>query len=371
MAASDPSLVPALLKEMLESMATGAMSPLPVTEFTDAKEAFRYMAQARHIGKIVVSQDGYSQHNGPLRLNPDATYLITGGWGALGLLFAEMLVERGARHLILIGRNAPSAIGREAIQRMRDRGADVKVRADVSDRDAMEGVFQSIPASKPIKGVLHAAGVLEDHSLLEQNPATLCKVMRPKWLGRVESAQTDESITSSTSLYCSLQPRHAGFARTNELCHFECNARRAGDYRRSLGLPALSIQWGPWRSAGMTEKLKKEPSDIGLGRIEPDEGFAALETLLTSEKPVATVLPVLSWKKLINTRPAGTSALFSMLVETDNRPPKGDREANHQDFCQVLLSAAAEERSAYASGTSAAANRADTVAPRSDQDRSG
>ena len=109
-AATDSSLVPALLKEMLESMTTGEMSPLPVTEFSDPKEAFRYMAQAHHIGKVVVSRKDTASTTRPLRLNRDATYLITGGYGGLGLLFAEMLVDRGAHHLVLIGRNKPSAV---------------------------------------------------------------------------------------------------------------------------------------------------------------------------------------------------------------------------------------------------------------------
>ncbi len=346
-AATDPSLVPALLTEMLESLTTGEMSPLPVTEFSDPKEAFRYMAQARHIGKVVVLRGDTADTNGPLRLNRDATYLISGGYGALGLLFAEMLVDRGARHLVLIGRNGPSAIGLEAVERMRACGADVKlVRADVSDRGAMECVFKNIPAAKPVKGVLHAAGVLEDHSLLEQNSATLCKVMRPKWLGawnlhRLTSHyDLDFFVLFSSAAVTLGSPGQTNYAIANAMLD------ALATYRRSLDLPALSIQWGPWRSAGMAEKLKTEQSDIGLGRIEPADGFAALETLLTSEETVAAVLPVLSLKRLINTRPAGTSALFSLLAETDNHPPKRDKEDNQQDFCQALLSAAAEERRA-------------------------
>jgi acyl carrier protein len=346
-AAADPSLVPALFQKMLESMTTGEMSPLPVTAFSDPKEALRYMAQARHIGKVVVLRGDRADTTGPLRLNRDATYLITGGYGALGLLFAEMLLDRGAHHLVLIGRNDPSAIGREAVERMRACGADVTlVRADVSDRGAMGCVFQNIPASKPLKGVLHAAGVLEDHSLLEQNPATLCKVMQPKWLGawnlhRLTSHyDLDFFVLFSSAAVTLGSPGQTNYAIANAMLD------ALATYRRSLDLPALSIQWGPWRSAGMTEKLKTEPSDIGLGHIEPADGLAALETMLTSEETVAAVLPVLSWKRLINTRPAGTSALFSTLAETDNHTPKADIEDNHQDLCQALLSAAAEERRA-------------------------
>src|SRR6202012_91242 len=85
-AAEDPSLVSSLLQEMLRSLATGAMAPLPVTEFADPKEAFRYMAEARHVGKIVVKRVEAPRAPG---FYPDATYLITGGCGGLGLIFAE------------------------------------------------------------------------------------------------------------------------------------------------------------------------------------------------------------------------------------------------------------------------------------------
>jgi acyl transferase domain-containing protein/NADPH:quinone reductase-like Zn-dependent oxidoreductase/acyl carrier protein len=344
-AAADPSLVPALFRELLESIATGRMSPLPVTEFDDPKEAFRYMAQARHIGKVVVSRTDAANTIGLLTLNNNATYVITGGYGALGLIFAERLVDRGARHLILIGRNKPDAIGQEAIERMRFSGAEVKlVTVDVSDRGAMESVFEEIPASEPLKGVFHSAGVLDDHSLLEQSPASLSKVMRPKWRGawnlhRITSHHDLDFFVLFSSAAATLgSPGQTNYAIAN------ATLDALAIYRRSLGLPALSIQWGPWHSAGMTEKLKTNPSDIGLGRIEPDDGFAVLESLLTSNETVATALSVLSWKKLVNTRPAGTSAFFSMLAETDIHVPKEDAQAGNQDFCHALLGAAAEDR---------------------------
>jgi acyl carrier protein len=271
--------------------------------------------------------------------------VITGGYGALGLIFAERLVDRGARHLILIGRNKPDAIGQEAIERMRVSGAEVKlVTVDVSDRGAMESVFEEIPASEPLKGVFHSAGVLDDHSLLEQSPASLSKVMRPKWRGawnlhRITSHHDLDFFVLFSSAAATLgSPGQTNYAIAN------ATLDALAIYRRSLGLPALSIQWGPWHSAGMTEKLKTNPSDIGLGRIEPDDGFAVLESLLTSNETVATALSVLSWKKLVNTRPAGTSAFFSMLAETDIHVPKEDAQAGNQDFCHALLGAAAEDR---------------------------
>ncbi len=315
-AARDASLIPSLLRETLRSLSTGVIAPLPVTEFTDPKEAFRYMAQARHIGKIVVTQPDRTA--GISNLKPEATYLITGGWGGLGLLFADRLVERGARHLVLMGRSAPRAAASEAIERMRSRGIDVKtVSADVADRSAVESSLAAIRVSDhPLKGILHAAGVLDDHSLLDQSSSSISTVLRPKLHGAwnlhflTRNDKLDFFVLFSSAAALLGAPGQANYAVANAMLD------ALAECRRLLGLPALSVQWGPWNSVGMTGKLKTDPESIGLGRIDPDVGFETLETLLIGQETVAAALPVLSWKKFVSKRPTGTSALFSRLTKT-------------------------------------------------------
>jgi acyl transferase domain-containing protein/NADPH:quinone reductase-like Zn-dependent oxidoreductase/acyl carrier protein len=344
-AARDASLVPSLLQEMLQSIATGAFAPLPITEFTDAKEALRYMAQARHIGKIVVKQGHRSA--GVLNPDPDATYLITGGWGGLGLLFARALEERGARHLMLMGRKAPGSEASEAIEQMQSRGVEVKVvSCDVADCCAVESALAAIPASQPLKGILHAAGVLDDHSLLEQTMESILTVLRPKWHGAwnlhtlTRNQKLDFFVLFSSGAALLGSPGQANYAAAN------ASLDALAEYRCSLGLPALSVQWGPWNVAGMAAKLKNDPESIGLGRIDPDAGINALESLLIRKDAVAAVLPVSSWKRFVSRRPAGTSALFSSLTDTSAREVSADapQPKQRQRFREILRDAVAAER---------------------------
>jgi acyl carrier protein len=316
-----------------------------VTEFTDAKEALRFMVQARHIGKIVVKQEHRAA--GVLNPDPDATYLITGGWGGLGLLFAHALVDRGARHLILIGRKAPGAAASEAIQQMRSRGVNVKVvSCDVADRGAVESALAAIPASQPLKGILHAAGVIEDHSLLEQNPESISTVLQPKWRGAwnlhtlTRDQKLDFFVLFSSAAALLGSPGQANYAAAN------ASLDALAEYRRSLGLPALSVQWGPWDGAGMAAKLKNDPESTGLGRIDPDAGIKAVESLLIGQDAVAAVLPVSSWKRFVSQRPAGTSALFSLLTDTSARHGGADasQPKQRQRFLEMIRDVTAGER---------------------------
>jgi 3-oxoacyl-(acyl-carrier-protein) synthase/NADPH:quinone reductase-like Zn-dependent oxidoreductase/acyl carrier protein len=319
-AGADASLVPSLQRKMLAAFAAGEMAPLPVTEFTDAGEALRYLAQARHIGKVVVTRPDAAGAFG-LQLGAHSTYLITGGYGSLGLLFAGMLVERGARHLVLVGRNPPSSVADEAIARMRACGAEVRLAiADVGDRRAMERILREIPPKFSLKGILHTAGVLDDRSLLEQGPETLANAIRPKVQGAwnlhllTRDLQLDFFVLFSSAAVLLGSPGQANYVVANAL------EDALATYRRGLGLPALSIQWGPWSSSGMTRQLKLAPEAMGLASISLDEGFATLEELLAGGETVAAVFRVSSWKKFVSSRRAAKT-LLSLLTETGSGAP--------------------------------------------------
>ena len=148
------------LDEIVGALDRGELQPLPARRFPleHAVDAFRFMAQARHVGKVVLMATT------GVDLAPGASYLVTGGLGGIGLAVAEDWAARGARRLVLAGRRAPDAEVSERLDRLRASGVEVDVRRlDVTDAAAVSACIDDLAkAKRPLRGVLHAAGVLAD-----------------------------------------------------------------------------------------------------------------------------------------------------------------------------------------------------------------
>ena len=230
----------------MADLADGALPPLPVTPFAldEASAAFRHMMKARQIGKIVVSH----QRVAPAPLTrPDGQYFVTGGLSGLGLEVAEWLVARGAKHISLVGRRGADSPDASAIvQRMTAAGATVSVAAvDVGDGQAL-GAFLTERRSSgpPLRGVVHAAGVIDDAALASQDWPRFERVLRPK----VGGARNLDRLTRRGSPRL---VRHvffgrilAGLAGTGELRRGQ---HRAGRHRPStapLGAAGASALTG-------------------------------------------------------------------------------------------------------------------------------
>src|SRR5262249_42851880 len=166
-----PELPRSLLQQVLARFDCNDLHPLPHRVFPVARvvEAFRNMAQAKHVGKLVVSIDDREG----LQLKPtaqassidaDASYVITGGLGGLGLAVADRLVQRGARHLALVGRNGPSPAAQVWVDSLRRRGAEVKIYfADIADRERAHHIIEDVQRTMGrLRGIIHTAMVLDD-----------------------------------------------------------------------------------------------------------------------------------------------------------------------------------------------------------------
>jgi NADPH:quinone reductase-like Zn-dependent oxidoreductase/acyl carrier protein len=305
-AKADPAMLASLIGELIAALEAGELPPMPVRvfEFGEAQDALRLMAQARHTGKLVlrapeVSAD--SRAAGAL-VRDDATYLITGGLGALGVRTARWLVDKGARHLVLVGRHAPGAEAASFIQECEQCGARVVVRAaDVGELAPMRALFAEISETMPpLRGVVHAAGALADGVLLQQDWARWQSALT----GKAHGARVLDELTRTLGLDFFVLYSAAGLllGAAGQGSYAAANAEldAIAHARRSCGLPALSVAWGMWGEGGMAATTSSRGADLwsarGLGWIAPAEGFVRLENLLHGNRAHVAVLPI-DWSR--------------------------------------------------------------------------
>jgi myxalamid-type polyketide synthase MxaD len=249
--------------------------------------------------------------------HPEATYLITGGLGGLGLLLADSLAASGARHLVLMSRGAPSTATEQVLETLRRSGVQVLVRrGDVADLDGLSGILAEVARSMPpLRGVYHAAGVLDDAVIARQDAASLRRVMSPKIAGAwnlhvaTRGLALDQFVLYSSITSLLGTPGQANYAAANAYLDALAQMRRAS------GQPALSINWGPWADVGLatfaerTERLAKR----GIRALQPSLGRAALGVLLRSDVAQVAVVEA-DWDAYVGQLPAGRSRFFEQLA---------------------------------------------------------
>jgi acyl transferase domain-containing protein/aryl carrier-like protein len=291
----DPALVGLMLAELLAAAAAGELTPLPRRVFpvATAADAFRHMAQARHVGKVVLAFPALA----PAALRADATYLVTGGLGALGLEVARWLAERGARHLVLMGRRGASPEAEAALAALREAGVDIAVAAaDVaSERAVRHALGAALSARPPLRGVVHAAGALDDGVLLEQRWQRLAAVLAPKMLGAwtldvvTRAAPLDFFVMFSSAAGVLGAPGQGSYAAANAFLDGFAH------YRRAHGRTAVSIDWGPWAGTGMAATVsahdRRRWREQGVEALAPAAALAVLGDVLVSDATHVAVLP--------------------------------------------------------------------------------
>jgi aryl carrier-like protein len=246
------------------------------------EDQIAYRSGSRSVRRLVRSVTlGHPERDEPLRFRGDASYLITGGLDGLGLLVAEWMVEHGARQLMLAGRSAPAEAGRQAIDRMERAGARVIVaQADVADRARLASLMAQIEVDlPPLRGIIHSAGVLDDGVLLQQSWERFAAVMRPKVLGAWHLHELTRALALDYFVLFSSGASVLGSA--GQANHAAANAflDALAAYRRSLGLPGLSINWGAWAEVGAAARRQLDAAH-GVDTLSPEHGLQALERLL-------------------------------------------------------------------------------------------
>ncbi|RQH26113.1 SDR family NAD(P)-dependent oxidoreductase [Okeania hirsuta] len=227
----------------------------------------------------------------------EGTYLITGGLGALGLHTAKWMVEKGVRNIVFISRSSPDQTKQAAIANLEEQGTRVLVaQADVSHQEELRAVLEQIQLTMPpLKGIIHAAGVAEFEPLTQMGLSQMSTILQPKVRGGWLLHQLTKDIkidfficfSSIAALWGSVGQAH--YAAAN---HFLDGLVH---YRTSIGLPGLTINWGPWTGGGMadTEQLL-ELRKRGIKPLSPSQALVALEQLLDSSE-IQTGLANVDW----------------------------------------------------------------------------
>jgi acyl transferase domain-containing protein/NADPH:quinone reductase-like Zn-dependent oxidoreductase/NAD(P)-dependent dehydrogenase (short-subunit alcohol dehydrogenase family)/acyl carrier protein len=345
-----PELTRKLFAEVMALFADNTLHPLPYTLFeaNDVVDAFRYMQQAKQIGKIVVTyhQPVHQQHCAAkpalpvLQLNPAATYLVTGGLSGFGLKTAEWLAAKGARHLVLISRSGPkSAEALTSIAQLQEQGVQVHATAcDVTDNKALATLLQHIATTMPpLKGIVHAAMVIADGLIRNMDAAQIQRVLAPKVLGALHLHQLTQELaldyfimfSSATTLFGN--PGQGNYVAANAT--LEALARN----RRAAGLAATCVRWGAIDDVGFlarNEDIKDAlQGRMGGGALNSTIALDALESMLLANRSGLGVLE-LDWKALARFLPSANSAKFCEMAQQDH---DSDADADNGADMQRLI----------------------------------
>tara|TARA_R110002050_G_scaffold39799_1_gene97540 strand:- start:80644 stop:87090 length:6447 start_codon:yes stop_codon:yes gene_type:complete len=345
-----PDLLRDLLEEVLRDIEKGALSPLPNHNFglDQAANAMRFMASAKHIGKIVLRIPPQANAN----IREDATYWITGGVGGIGLYTAHWLARKGARHIALSGRNAPTQSAKTSIAELEALGVAVRVfESDIGDEDSTAKILRIIAdAMPPLRGVIHAAGSLRDGTVLTRRPDDVEAVFHGKLVGALTLDRLTRDLPLDFFVLYSASGTTLGAPGQSLYAAANAGLDALATTRKRAGYPALSIAWGFWGAAGMGARLTERSRDVwierGLGEISPESGFPHLEHLLSSSITNAMAISI-NWHRFAFTAPEALDlGPFASLLQ--NQASKHSRPvmAITQSLgAELAVAAPAERRS--------------------------
>ncbi|MGB3292555.1 MAG: type I polyketide synthase [Phormidesmis sp.] len=327
-----------------------AQQLLAAVQNADQEDQIAYRQGQRYVARLKPAPQPEAPSNSettPLAIRSDATYLITGGLGGLGLEIAAWMAEQGARHLVLVSRRPVK--DPQQLKPLKDLGVNVVVaQADVTEIDAVERVLSQIRQSHPpLSGVIHLAGILDDALLSQETWSHFARVAAPK----VEGSWVLHSLTQTLPLDFFLmfssaasllgQMGQANYVAANRFLD------SLAHYRRAQGLPALSINWGPWAEAGHAttaygRQAHQQIARQGIESLRVKQGLAVLADLLRQPAIAQVGVIPINWSMLFQADPTFLQAAFlSELVPSE----QGQSSPEKTQLLAQLQSAPESERS--------------------------
>lgn len=287
-----------------------------------------YVPRLKQTKLTDAKSNGSTAKDATLKLRADASYLITGGLGMLGRRAAEWLAQHGARHLVLVSRRPPTGIASQAIDAIRESGCEVVIhQADSSLRPEMATLINRFDNElPPLAGVIHAAGVLDDGLLIDQTWQRFETVLAPKingarWLHELTLEKPlDFFVLYSSAASVLGSPGQSNYATANAFMD------GLAWHRRALGLPATSINWGPWIE-GMAddEKIVKRLALQGISLLTVAEAHQAMEKMLAAELVQQTVFDA-DWSRMRMGLGGEAPPLLEEVAPGQNRSRSGGSE---------------------------------------------
>ena len=346
-----PELTRRLFTEMMELFNQGVLHPLPYTCFdaNHVEESFRYMQQAKQIGKVVVTYDqeirdlvavNTAAQPPALQLDVDASYLVTGGLGGFGLRTARWLVEKGARQLILISRSgAASEEARIAVEELQAMGVTVHAAAcDVTDKQALQTLLEDCRQQLgPLKGVVHAATVIDDSLIRNLTSEQIERVLAPKVLG----AQHLHELTrdAELDLFVLFSSATTLLGNPGQSCYVAANhwLEALAAQRRYLGLAVTCARWGAIDDVGFlarNEKIKDAlQSRMGGDALNSTLALEVLEQMILTHSATLGVME-LEWSALKRFLPTAESLKFREIALAADDADNTDED--HLDLEQLF-----------------------------------
>jgi NADPH:quinone reductase-like Zn-dependent oxidoreductase/acyl carrier protein len=355
--AARPKVMQDLLRKISEHLQRGEFYPLPHRTFPLAHvaQAFRHMQRSRHIGKVVVSwqTQQFAVTNATqdeVKFRQDGTYLVTGGLGGFGLALAEWLSEHGAGHLVLVGRQGAATVESQAvIHELRRAGKSIEVvRADITQREAVAETLARLRLERPpLRGVFHAAMVLDDARLDNLDAARLEKVLAPKVQGAwnlhclTRHDPLDYFVAFSSISGIVGNPGQANYAAANAFLDALARSRRAA------GLPALSVNWGAVAEVGYVAQrpeLLQRVASAGLAPLPVKHALRQLGHLLSCSERSQVVVADMNWAQWSSSSHSAPSRPLWQHLIGQGESGQGTENTGRQSLRALLQQTPATER---------------------------
>jgi acyl transferase domain-containing protein/acyl carrier protein len=341
---------------------------IDIEKDTKSEDLINIILQQNHYeGQYVLSNDDClvprlehlnldnATDNKTLEIVKESLYMITGGLGGLGLVVAEWLISVGATKLLLISRREPQATIKDHIQKYAELGIEVEiVNIDVSSADEVANLFYEHDLKNSLKGVIHAAGIIDDGLIADQDFKRYLNVLSPKALGllniltQIDKYHIELDFLISFSAAASLLGNigQSNYAAANSFLD------NYTFYLKSINVNALSINWGPWADKGMAAKMdtvtREQFKSKGINLIPINIGIDVFSKLLSNANTLGEVAVLdINWEHFANQLGNKTPSILQNLVKSSFRNIPHKTQANDNQFIQTFAQSSQSERFEY------------------------